>query len=149
MEELKRALETAKEQQAAKEEAWRAAVEEGKIERTVQVNKLIEKVKEMEIKQSEIRQNMEEKLKNIREQPQEKLMQKEYKRKLEQEIQRYISTQTSTCGMEPAQMEKFENEKITSHRKALETAKQMLHQTRGECKSPEMDWDYYWVHASE
>ena len=93
----------------------------------------------MEVKQSEIRQKMEPKLKNICEQTQEKyqrnvkLMQEEYKRKLKQEIQRYISTETSTFGQ----------------RKALETAKQMLHQTRGESKSPEMDWDYYGVHAGE
>ena len=51
--------------------------------------------------------------------------------------------------MEAAQLDKMENEKITSQRKALETAKQMLHQTRGESKSPEMDWDYYGVNTGE
>ena len=35
------------------------------------------------------------------------------------------------------------DDKMTSQRKALETAKQMLHQSRGESRSPEMDWDYY------
>ena len=49
-------------------------------------------------------------------------------------MQRDISTQTSTFGAEAAQMEKFENEKITSQRKMLETVKQMLHQTREESK---------------
>ena len=34
-----------------------------------------------------------------------------------------------------------------SQRKPLETAKQMLHQGRGETELPEMDWDYYGVHA--
>ena len=28
----------------------------------------------------------------------------------------------------------------------FETAKQMVHQDRGETVSPEMDWDYYGVH---
>ena len=83
----------------------------------------------MEVKQTEIRQNMEEKLKNIREQTQEKyqrnvkLIQEEYKQKLEQEVQRYISTQTGTFCTEAAQLDKMENEKITSQRKALETVK--------------------------
>ena len=35
---------------------------------------------------------------------------------------------------------------MISQRRALETAKQMLHQGRGETESPEMDWDYYGVH---
>ena len=71
------------------EEAWKLSVEEGKVERTAQVNKLIETVKDMEVKQLEIKQNME----YICEQTQEKYqrsvktMQDEYQRKLEQEVQ--------------------------------------------------------------
>ena len=97
---------------------------------------------------------MEKRLKNICEQTQEKYqrnfeLMEEYKQKLEQEMQWYILTPTSTFGTEAAQMEKCENEKITSQKKALETAKQMFHQTRGESNSPEMHWDYYGVHAGE
>ena len=36
-------------------------------------------------------------------------------------------------------------DKLISQQKALETAKRMLHQGRGEAESPEMDWDYYGV----
>ena len=36
------------------------------------------------------------------------------------------------------------DDKMTSQREALETAKQMLHQPTGES---EMDWDYYGIHA--
>ena len=39
------------------------------------------------------------------------------------------------------------DDKITSQKEVLETAKQMLHQTRGETRSPEMDWDYYGTQA--
>ena len=92
------ALETAKEQQITQEQAWRAAVEEEKIEKTTQVNKLIEKVKGMEVKQSEIKHEMEQRLKNLQEQAQERyqrniqLMQEGYKQKYEQEVQQYILT---------------------------------------------------------
>ena len=41
------------------------------------------------------------------------------------------------------------NDKITSQNRALETAKQMLYQSRGESRSPEMDWDYYDTHPQE
>ena len=94
---MKIALEAAKEQQIVQEQAWRATVEEEKIEKSTQVNKLIEKVKGMEVKQSEIKHEMEKKLKNLQEQAQERyqrnvqLMQEGYKKKYEQEVQRYIS----------------------------------------------------------
>ena len=39
------------------------------------------------------------------------------------------------------------DDKMTSQKKALETAKQMLHQSRGESRSAEMDWDYYGTQA--
>ena len=68
IEELETALRTAKEQQHAKERAWKTAVEEEKTEKTAQVNHLIEKVKGMEARQLEIRQEMEQKLTKIREQ---------------------------------------------------------------------------------
>ena len=116
-----------------------------------QVNQLIEKVKGMEAKQLEIRQDIEQKLKNIREQMQEKyqrnvqLMQEEYKRKLKQEVQQYISTQYLGTG--PSQAMKVKYDTIISQREALETVKQMLHQTRGESRSPEMDSNYYGVHT--
>ena len=54
---MKIALETAKEQQITQKQAWRARIEEEKIEKTTQVNKLIEKVKGMEVKQLEIKQD--------------------------------------------------------------------------------------------
>ena len=44
------------------EQAWSAAIEEEKVEKTSQVNKLIEKVKNMELKQMEVKQEMEQKL---------------------------------------------------------------------------------------
>ena len=49
-------------------------------------------------------------------------MQEEYKRKLEQEVQWYISTRTSTLGTGATQPMKLEDEKVISQRKALETA---------------------------
>ena len=52
-------METATEQQAATEHAWKTAIEKEKIEKIAQVNNLIEKVNGMEIKQQEIRQDME------------------------------------------------------------------------------------------
>ena len=65
IEELDLALKTVREQQAAKEKAWKMAVEEEKSEKTAQVNNLIEKVKGMEMKQIEISQDMERKLTKI------------------------------------------------------------------------------------
>ena len=56
---LKAALEAATEQQAVMEHAWETAIENEKTEKLAQVNNLIEKVKSMEIKQQEIRQDME------------------------------------------------------------------------------------------
>ena len=90
-------METAREQQLASEQAWRTAIEEEKMEKLAQVNKLMERVKGMEVKQHEIRQDMEQKLKNVQEQAHEKYqksvrqMQEEYQMKLEQEVQRYTS----------------------------------------------------------
>ena len=124
-------------------------VKEEKIEKNTQVNKLIEKVKGMEIKQSEIKCEMEQKLKNLQEQAQERyqrnaqLMQEEYKKKYDQEVQQYIMTQFAKSEIEPVSNVKESDDKITSQGKALETAKQMVHPIRGESKSPEMDWDYY------
>ena len=149
IEELKLALEAAKEQQIAQEQAWRAAVEEKKIEKTTQVNRLIEKVKGMEVKQSEIKHDMEQKLRNLQEQAQERyqrnvqLMQEGYKKKYEQEVQRYISAQSSVPEIGTMLTRRESEDKMKSQKKALEMAKQMLHQQRGGSKSPEMDWDYY------
>ena len=70
--ELKSALEMAKEQQLATEQAWKTAIEEEKMEKLTQVKKLAERVKGMEVKQHEIRQNMEQKLRNVQNQAQEK-----------------------------------------------------------------------------
>ena len=67
IDELKAALETAREQQATTEHAWKTAVEEEKTEKIAQVNKLIERVKGMEVKQQEIKQDMEQKLKTVQE----------------------------------------------------------------------------------
>ena len=49
--------------------------------------------------------------------------------------------------MEPLPTARGMDDKTNSQRKALETAKQMLHQSRGESRSPEMDWNYYGTHA--
>ena len=95
IDELKAALEMAREQQLATEQAWRTAIEEEKMQKLAQVNKLVEKVKGMEVKQHEIRQDMEQKLRTLQEQAQEKYqksvrqMQEEYQTKLE--VQRYTS----------------------------------------------------------
>ena len=72
IDELKVALKTAREQQAAQEQAWRSAMEEEKMKKTTQADKLIEKVKGMEVKQADIRNEMEQKLINLQEQAQEK-----------------------------------------------------------------------------
>ena len=65
IDELKAALEMAKEQQLATEQAWKTATEEEKMEKLYQVNKLAERVKGMEVRQHEIRQDMEQKLRNV------------------------------------------------------------------------------------
>ena len=62
---LKVALETAREQQVATEHAWRTAIKEEKTEKTAQVSQLLERVKDMEAKQLEIKQDMEQKLKSV------------------------------------------------------------------------------------
>ena len=103
----------------------------------------------MEVKH-EIRQDMEQKLRSIKEQTQEKYqksvkqMQEEYQMKLEQEVQRFTSGKPNGERMGSSFVAREVEDKITSQRKALETAKQMLHQGRGETVSPEMDWDYYY-----
>ena len=113
---------------------------------------MIERVKGMEVKQHEIRQDIEQKLRNVQEQTQEKYqksvkqMQEEYQMKLEQEVQRYTSEDSNRERTDSSLAAKEVEDKMISQRRALETAKQMLHQGRGETESPEMDWDYYWVH---
>ena len=103
----------------------------------------------MEVNQSEIKHEMEQKLKNLQKQAQESyqrnvhLMQEGYKKKYEQEVQRYILARSAGSEMESMLTVRETDDKITSQKKALETAKQMLHQTRGELRSPKMDWDYY------
>ena len=149
IDELKVALETAREQQLATEQAWKTAIEEEKLEKLAQVNKLVERVKGMEVKQHEIRQDMEQKLRNVQEQAQEKYqksvrqMQEEYQTKLEQEVQRYTSGQSQRGKIDP--IARKAEDKLISQQRALETTKRMLHQGRGEAESPEMDWDYYGV----
>ena len=59
IDELKATLEMAREQQLGSEQAWKTAIEEEKTEKLAQVKKLIERVKGMEVKQHEIRQDME------------------------------------------------------------------------------------------
>ena len=73
-------------------------------------------------------------------------MQEEYQKKLEQEIQRYISDNSNRQGTDALPIAQRVEDKMTSQRKALETAKQMLYHSRGESRSPEMDWDYYGTH---
>ena len=73
-------------------------------------------------------------------------MHEEYQKKLEQEVQRYISDSCKSQGKDSLPMVQEADDKITSQRKALEAAKQMLYQNRGESRSPEMDWDYYDTH---
>ena len=142
----------AREQQLASEQAWKTAIEEEKTEKLVQVNKLIETVKGMEVKQHKIRQDMEQKLRNVQEQTQEKYqksvkqMQEEYQMKLEQEVQKFTSGNPNRKRTDSSFVAREAEDKLTSQRRALETAKQMLHHCRGETVSPEMDWDYYGVH---
>ena len=74
-------------------------------------------------------------------------MQEDYQKRLEQEVQRYILNQTKNQGIGSLPIVGGVDDKTSSQRKALKTAKQMLHQGRGELRSPEMDWDYYGMHA--
>ena len=73
-------------------------------------------------------------------------MQEEYQMRLEQEIQRHTSKNSNREGIGSSLAAKEAEDKMISQKRALETAKQMLHQGRGEAESPEMDWDYYVVH---
>ena len=147
IDELKAALEVAKEEQLKTEQAWKTALETERLEKLDHVNTLMERVKRMEVKQGEIKQDMEKKLKNVQESAQEKYqknvrqMQEEYQNKLEQEARR--------SNFEQSQGEKINStvskteEKLNGQQKAIETVKRMLHQDRGKTESPEMDWDYY------
>ena len=122
----------AREQQLASEQAWKTAIEEEKTEKLAQVNKLIERVKGMEVKQHEIRQDMEQKLINVQEQAQEryqrsvKQMQEEYQMKLEQEVQRYTAGKSNRERTDSSFAARKVEDKISSQKRALETAKQML-----------------------
>ena len=60
-------MEADKEQQLATVRGWKTAMEEEKLEKLDQVNKLVERVKGMEVKQCEIKQDMQQKLKNFQE----------------------------------------------------------------------------------
>ena len=140
-------MEAAKEQKLTAEQAWKTTLEAERLEKLEHVNKLLERVKMMEIKQNEIKQDMEKKLKNVQEIAQEKFqrsvtqMQEDYQNKLEQEVQRR--------SLELSQRERMKSttnkaeEKLNSKQTAIETVKRMLHQDRGKTESPEMDWDYY------
>ena len=153
IDELKRALEEAREQQLASKQLWKTAIEEEKSEKLAQVNRLIERVKGMEVKQHEIRQDMEKKLRNIQEQAREKYqksvkqMQEEYQMKLEQEVQRHTSRGFDRERIGSSLAVRETEDKMSSQKRALETAKQKLHQGKVETESPEMDCDYYGVHG--
>ena len=129
IDELKAALEMAREQQLASEQAWKTAIEEKKMEKLAQVNKLIERVKGMEVKQHEIRQDMEKKLRNVQEQAQEKYqksvrqMQEEYQMKLEQEVQRYTSEKINSERTDSSFVARKAEDKMSSQNRALEMAK--------------------------
>ena len=147
IDELRTALEAAKEQKMMTEKAWKTTLEAERLEKLEQVNKLLERVKMMEIRQGEIKQDMEKKFKNVQEIAQEKFhrsvtqMQEDYQNKLEHEVQRR--------SLEHSQKEKVNptvnkaKEKLNSRQTAIETVKRMLHPDRGKTESPEMDWDYY------
>ena len=147
IDELRAALEVAKEQKLMTEQAWKTTLEAERLEKLEHVNKLLERVKMMEIRQGEIKQDMEKKLKNVQEIAQEKFqrsitqMQKDYQNKLEQEVQRR-SLECSQKERVNSTVNKAE-EKLNSRQTAIETVKRMLHQDRGKTESPEMDWDYY------
>ena len=94
----------------------------------------------MEVKQHEIRQDIKQKLKNVQEKTQEKYqksvkqMQEEYQMRLEQEIQRHTSENSNREGIGSSLAAKEAEEKMINQKRALETAKQMLHQGRGEAE---------------
>ena len=117
------------------------------LEKLDQVNKLVEKVKGMEVKQSESKRDMEQRLKNAQEIAQEKYqknvrqIQEEYQIKLEQEIQSHTSEQSQNEKIDSKT--RNADDKLISQQRALETVRRMLHQDRGKTESPEMDWDYY------
>ena len=140
-------MEAAKEQQLMTEQAWKTTLETERLEKLDHVNKLMERVKRMEVKQGEIKQDMEKKLKNVQESAQEKYqksvtqMQEEYQNKLEQEVRRRNLEQSQ--GQKINSTVSKTEEKLNSQQKAIETVKRMLHQDRGKTESPEMDWDYY------
>ena len=96
---------------------------------------------------------MERKLQNVQEQAQEKYqksvkqMQEEYQTKLEQEVQPHTLKGMDSKKIGISSGEKETEEKLSSQKRALKTAKQMLHQRKVETGSPEMDWDYYGVHG--
>ena len=147
IDELRTALEAAKEQQLMAEQAWKTTLEAERLEKLDHVDKLLERVKMMEIKQGEIKQDMEKKLKNVQETAQEKFqksvtqMQEEYQNKLEQEVQRRSLEQSQGERMKST-VNRAE-EKLNSKQTVIETVKRMFHQDRGKTESPEMDWDYY------
>ena len=74
-------------------------------------------------------------------------MQEEYQKRLEQEVQQYISYNSNRQGTDSLPVVREAEDKMISRKKAIETAKQILHQTRGESRLPEMDWDYYGTHV--
>ena len=108
-----------------------------KMEKLAQVDKLIERVKGMEVKQNEIRQDMEKNLKNVQEKTQKKYqksikqMQGEYQMRLEQEIQRHTSENSNRVGICSSVAAKEAEDKMISQKRALETAKQLLQQSGG------------------
>ena len=55
-------------------------------------------------------------------------MQEEYQMKLEQEIQRYTSGQSKREKIDPLVVARKAEDKLIRQQRALETAKQMLHQ---------------------
>ena len=65
IDELRTALEVAKEQKLTAEQAWKTTLEAERLEKLEHVNKLLERVKMMENKQNEIKQGMEKKLKDV------------------------------------------------------------------------------------
>ena len=122
-------METAREQQLATEQAWKTAIEEEKMEKLAQVNKLVERVKGMEVKQHKIRQDMDQKLRNVQEQAQEKYqksvrqMQEEYQMKLEQEVQRYTSGQSKREKIDLSVVARKSEDKLISQQKSFRNCK--------------------------
>ena len=147
IDELRTALEEAKEQKLAAEQAWKTTLEAERLEKLEQVNKLLERVKMMENKQNEIKQDMEKKLKNVQETAQERFqrsitqMKEDYQSKLEKEIQKR-SLEYSQKERTRSTVNEAEG-RLNSKQTAIETVKRMLHQDQEKTESPEMDWDYY------